>query len=382
MLQHFKKILIVIISIYISAFVCNFLWERFEINKINKILKKNYLGALDILKNQKKILGLNHYLILNHDDYNNHKKKFDKFNIYPLSTFSNKKIFLCNESGENVYIKTDKNGFRNKNENYIDPKIFLIGDSFGLGMCHSNKNFFVNKLPKKILNFSQGGTSTFIQSIVLREFAKFEKKSKLLWLFYLGNDLDELNHEVNNPYLRKYIDWKFTQNLSNKNVLKDNLLYQIANPLFENTKEIDIEKRFKLKKNDNFFKLIKLSFTRGMVTKKFFNLYSDKTINQYLEIVLGTKKNLNINDLTVVILPDSRVFTYKKYRELYKIDQIKQKLNSNGIKTIDLPKFFDEKYNFFDFFYSYSTHYKNEVNEIIANKINYCLNINQNLDCN
>ena len=87
MLQHFKKILIVIISIYISAFVCNFLWERFEIKKINKILKKNYLGALDILKNQKKILGLNHYLILNHDDYNNHKKKFDKFNIYPLSTF-------------------------------------------------------------------------------------------------------------------------------------------------------------------------------------------------------------------------------------------------------------------------------------------------------
>ena len=346
MLQHLKKILVIILSIYISAFCCNFFWERFETNKINNTLEKNYLKAINILINQKKVLGLNHYLILNHNDFIKHKGKFDIFDIYPLSTFSNKEIFLCNESGENVFIKTDKNGFRNKNENYLDPEIFLIGDSYGIGMCHSDKNFFVNKIPNKILNFSQGGTSTFIQSIVLREYVKFEKKSKLLWLFYLGNDLDELNQELNNPYLKKYFDWKFTQNLLYKNAQKDNLLHEIAKPLFKNTKKTDIEKRFKFKKNDNFWKLIKLSFTRGMVTKKFFNLYPDNTINQYLKIVLDTKRNLKINDLTIVILPDSRVFTYKKYRELYKIEKIKERLNSNGIKTIDLPKFFDEKYNF------------------------------------
>ena len=89
---------------------------------------------------------------------------------------------------------------------------------------------------------------------------------------------------------------------------------------------------------------------------------------------------MSINDLTIIILPDARVFNYGKYRKLYKIEYIKQKLNSNGIKIIDLPKF-HQKDDFFDFFYSNSTHYKNETGEIIKNTILYCLNKNQDLDC-
>lgn len=246
-------------------------------------------------------------------------------------------------------------------------------------MCHSDKNFFVNKLQKKIINLSQWGSSTFKQSITLREYAKFTNNSKLLWLFYLGNDLDDLNGELNDTFLKKYSNWNFTQNLLEKNILKDRFLSEFKST-FKKASNKEIEKRFKLKKKENIKNLVKISFTRNKIYEKFFNLYPDKIVNEYIRIILETKKNLNIDDVTIIILPDSRVFNYKKYRQLYKIEYIKKKLNAQGIKTIDLPKFY-ENYDFFDFFYSYGTHYKNESGEIIKNTILYCLNKNQDLDC-
>ena len=99
-----------------------------------------------------------------------------------------------------------------------------------------------------------------------------------------------------------------------------------------------------------------------------------------MKTIIETKNKLNIKDLTVIILPDSRVFNYKHYRKLYEIDYIKKRLNSNDIKTIDLPIFF-EKYKFFDFFDSNRTHYNKNGNRIIGEKINFCLKSNQYLDC-
>lgn len=376
-----KKILTIFTVLYISIFLVNLTWERFETKRINKIIQINLLEALDRFKLTNKVQGLNNYTIPNHQDFSGFNYIFDKYKIYPLSTFSNKKIILCNEYGENIFIKTDKFGFRNNNSDYKNNEYYFIGDSFGLGVCHSNEDFFLNNLSKNLLNLSQAGTSVLTQSIILREYSEISEDTKLFWFLYLGNDFDELINEIKNPYLKKYIhNWKFSQNLKNKNILKDKALHEI-NFHIKKIKKKDIENSFKNKKYHNLSQLLKINFTRGKIYTKFFNLYSDKIINEYLKIIINTKKNLNINDLTIIILPDPRVFNYNKYRKLYKIDYIKDQLNNNNIKTFDLANFFEKQYNFFDFFYSFNSHFTKKSNKIIRERILYCINKYQDLDC-
>lgn len=76
MLDIIKKILTVLISVYITIFIANLFWERYETNKINNIIKKNYQKALDKLEEVKKISNLLTYVALDHNDYKNHKEKF------------------------------------------------------------------------------------------------------------------------------------------------------------------------------------------------------------------------------------------------------------------------------------------------------------------
>ena len=50
----------------------------------------------------------------------------------------------------NMFFKSDKYGFRNENENYLDQNFLdgkmpiLIGDSFGLGVCIQNELYLKN----------------------------------------------------------------------------------------------------------------------------------------------------------------------------------------------------------------------------------------------
>lgn len=84
------------------------------------------------------------------------------------------------------------------------------------------------------------------------------------------------------------------------------------------------------------------------------------------------QKKSNINDLTLIILPYGRVFKYKHYRNLYKNNYIKEKLNMNGIRAIDLPLLFEDK-DFFQFFLSYNSHYSENGNKLLAEQISRCI---------
>ena len=64
----------------------------------------------------------------------------------------NSNIILCNENGKYVFFKSDKYGFRNENENYLDQnfldgKMPILIDSFGLGVCIQNELYL--KISKK-----------------------------------------------------------------------------------------------------------------------------------------------------------------------------------------------------------------------------------------
>lgn len=371
--QIFFSLITIFIATYFSIFILNYFLQKFEVYQINKKIKLNYSFVEKTIKENKELYNLNYFYSTNHQNYSMYKNLVQKHKVYPLSSISMKKVFLCNESGENVFIRTDKYGFRNLKNNYQNPQNIIIGDSFGLGICHSDKNFFVNTLPYEFLNLSQGGTSSFSQAAILREYANFNENTNLYWLFFLGNDLDEIKNELENSFLKKYKNTNFKQNLITKDELKNNFINEISgNNYFSNVKKEDLKTKYLLKKEESIFNLIKISYLRNKFYSKFVQIYSKELIDLYIKVILDTKKNLNIKNLTVIILPDQRVFLYKNYRKLYMIEYIKNQFKKEQIDTIDLPLLFEDK-DFFEFFLSYNSHYSDNGNKLLAKEISRCI---------
>ena len=140
--------------------------------------------------------NFNHYpyLIVNHET-EMFEEILNKYKILPISSISNKQIFLCNEYGIPATYTSDKYGFRNKNSQFINKKkkIIFIGDSFILGFCHDDKDIITNLInndlkESNIVNLSHGGTGPLLQSAILREYASIFEYEDVYWFydFYLS----------------------------------------------------------------------------------------------------------------------------------------------------------------------------------------------------
>ena len=153
--------------------------------------------------------------------------------IYPLSNISNSKMVFCNESGERIIYKTDRYGFRNKNEIWNKDKVdvVMVGDSIVHGAC-VNDEFVVasqlNKISgKSILNLGVQGYGPLLQLAVLKEYAYLKKPKVVLWYYSEANDLGNLDYEMKFETIRNYKTPNFNQDLKSKQNLIDQQLIKL-----------------------------------------------------------------------------------------------------------------------------------------------------------
>ena len=64
-----------------------------------------------------------------------------------------------------------------------------------------------------------GGSGSLISNAIYREYSQKDVKT-IIWFFYEGNDLIELEEEISNVFLEKYVD---------NRIFKHNLLQKIKN---------------------------------------------------------------------------------------------------------------------------------------------------------
>ena len=167
----------------------------------------------------------------------------DKYNqIFPLSGISKSKTILCNENGYFSIYQSDRYGFNNPDEEWDNKKIeyLLVGDSFTHGSCVNRPNDIASILRtlsnKSVLNLAYGGNGPLIEYATLREYLNTNVK-KVLWIYYDGNDLEDLTSEKSSNILINYLnDLTFTQNLK----LKQNEINNLAINLID--REIDRER--------------------------------------------------------------------------------------------------------------------------------------------
>jgi hypothetical protein len=149
--------------------------------------------------------------------------------LFPLAGISYGVTVYCNESGEYIIYRSDEHGFNNPEKIYTpgDVEIVLIGDSFAEGACVPPEENLAGQLRKKghrVLNFGQGGSGPLFQLAVLTEYAAPLRPPMVLWLYYEGNDLGDLERESKSPLLTRYLDDSFSQGLIGRQDEIDHLL--------------------------------------------------------------------------------------------------------------------------------------------------------------
>jgi len=203
--------------------------------------------------------------------------------VLPISGISRVKTYLCNEDGKMQSYISDKYGFNNKKDLYDEKiDIALLGDSFTNGACVDYSDNIASKISKysneKVLNLGISGNGLLLELGSFVEYGARLKPSKIVWIYYEGNDLYDTFFESLYPEIRSYINQGYSQQLimNAKEVrtklidLFDSLFFLKFNRLQFRIDSFFLPQFGNYKKIYNFFFLKELRF----LVNKFISLHS------------------------------------------------------------------------------------------------------------
>jgi hypothetical protein len=194
----------------------------------------------------------------------------DKGFVFPLGGISQKTIVYCNESGQYAIFQSDEHGFNNPMGLYRESvvKAALVGDSFTLGNCVMAGEDIASLLRNKglsSLNLGNGGNGPLIELGLLKEYVEPLHPEIVLWIYYEGNDLIELENERKASMLMRYLEEDYSQDLLDRQGEIDATLIKHVNlkwmkelPLIANKPKLTKEQDDR----ENIKKVIKLWFLR------------------------------------------------------------------------------------------------------------------------
>ena len=134
----------------------------------------------------------------------------DGTELLPLGGVSNVPTVFCNESGEYVTYTSSKRGFHHPpgllgNE---PLEIVAVGDSFTHGACVPTEDNFVGVIRAhhpKTANLGMDSNGPLLMLASLKEYALRSRPKTILWFYFEGNDLKDLEHERHSPLLMSYM---------------------------------------------------------------------------------------------------------------------------------------------------------------------------------
>ena len=293
-------------------------------------------------------------------------------NLIPLRGPINKKTLSCGESGIRKIINNDKYGFKNINSIYQKKiKVLLIGDSFTEGVCEDENNDIAgilrNKFEINTSNLGISGGGPLLSLAALIEYGTNFKPDFVIYLYYEGNDMAELNRSKE-TFLINYLD-DFKQNLIDRNdevkeFLTDyeKLAYEAFEKAFEtehNKLDENVEQKIKESKKrekieivKDFFELQKLkNFFLASSTFGHENTIDKKLFTRILRKFKSETTQWN-GKFIVVYLPEWNRFNQKFFTHFFHKKKIESIIKSLNISYIDIVQDFEKEedpINFYPF---------------------------------
>jgi len=139
--------------------------------------------------------------------------------IVPLGGVANAHVVGCNENGYYSTFSTDERGLNNPAVHGAPPnqRVFFLGDSFTQGDCLRPGETLVDRVRSvrpDIVNLGSGGNGPLFQLAGIREYIESGEVHVALWMYYEGNDLDDLVRDSGDAILIRYLDKAFSQGLA------------------------------------------------------------------------------------------------------------------------------------------------------------------------
>lgn len=171
----------------------------------------------------------------------------------PVAAMSMTTTVFCNENGEYVVYESDEHGFHNPRGMWAkhSAEIIALGDSYTHGVCVPTDKGFVATIRSQrpqTINLGVNGHGPLTSLATLKEYGASLKPRLVLWFYYEGNDLRDLDGwEKNSPLLKRYLKSSFSQHLFERQVEIDQALKDYVDGEMEKAKSsISIEKILKL----------------------------------------------------------------------------------------------------------------------------------------
>ncbi len=197
-----------------------------------------------------------------------------KNRIFPLGGISKKTIVYCNESGKYKIFRSDEHGLNNPEGLYRKGAInaALVGDSFTIGSCVKSGDDIAGQLRNigvTVLNLGNGGNGPLVELAILKEYIEPIQPEMVLWIYYEGNDLLDLERERKASMLMRYLeDDDYTQNLLKRQNEIDAAMIKYVNSQWIKKRNLhrtmpEQEQEQKMRKSRNLLKVVKLRYLRN-----------------------------------------------------------------------------------------------------------------------
>jgi hypothetical protein len=149
--------------------------------------------------------------------------------IFPLGGISQKTIVYCNQIGQQKILESDEHGFDNPKGLYKNGVInaALVGDYFAFGRCGMSGEDLGSRLQNMgitSLNLENGNNGPLSDLAILKEYVEAIRPEIVLWVYFEGNDLRDLDGERTASMLMRYLEDGYSQNLLERQVEIDTIL--------------------------------------------------------------------------------------------------------------------------------------------------------------
>jgi hypothetical protein len=136
----------------------------------------------------------------------------------PVSGVARVVTISCNEGGQYLTFQTDERGFPNPPGLWSKSRadIAIVGDSIALGECVAPPDSIASQLRQRhpgTITLGAGGNGPLLELAALKEYLPALKPQRVLWFFYEGNDMDNLEEEKQSRILIRYLNSRFRQGL-------------------------------------------------------------------------------------------------------------------------------------------------------------------------
>ncbi len=147
--------------------------------------------------------------------------------VHTLGGVARSTSVLCKENGPWLSYRSDEHGFRNPPDAWRAPlQVLVLGDSFAQGVCQPEDSTFVAVLRHHwpaTLSLGISGNGPLAVLAGIREYVPYLSPVVVVWLYFGGNDLEDLEIEKKTR-LRRYLENEYSQGLLSRQAEVDALL--------------------------------------------------------------------------------------------------------------------------------------------------------------